>query len=367
MLAAVAVRRKAPVCLVSNATTRLERDLDALGLRAELDVVINSSRVGARKPDRRIFAAALDALGARGGFFVDDNPGLVDAARALPLRPPLHRHRSPRRCAAGGRPATSSRGRRPKRNVFFLMGWHSGRDAGDVRPTPCASSRCSRPARTRPARSWLARLEVTTRTVRNDVERLRALGYPVHATRGRRGATAWGRGPPCPRCCWTTKKRWRWWGCAPPPRAPCGGSRRPPSPGQAGAGTPRPPPAGVQALQAATVPVPWDRPVPAVEPAVLTTLAGACATTTCCASTTATTAGRRAGAAWSPTAWWPGGGAGLVAWDTARHDWRTFRVDRIEPRPPTGPASPPRPAGRGHRGLRLPARLVRRGGAIGRG
>src|SRR5215475_10380049 len=28
------------------------------------------------------------------------------------------------------------------------------------------------------------RLEVSTRTVRNDVERLRALGYPVEATRG---------------------------------------------------------------------------------------------------------------------------------------------------------------------------------------
>src|SRR4051794_4805785 len=28
------------------------------------------------------------------------------------------------------------------------------------------------------------RLNVTTRTVRNDVERLRELGYPVHATRG---------------------------------------------------------------------------------------------------------------------------------------------------------------------------------------
>ncbi|HEX2515938.1 MAG TPA: HAD-IA family hydrolase, partial [Chloroflexota bacterium] len=77
----------APVCLVSNATTRLERDLDVLGLRAELDVVINSSQVGARKPDRRIFAAALDALGvpAPAAFFVDDNPGLVDAARALGL------------------------------------------------------------------------------------------------------------------------------------------------------------------------------------------------------------------------------------------------------------------------------------------
>jgi predicted DNA-binding transcriptional regulator YafY len=28
------------------------------------------------------------------------------------------------------------------------------------------------------------RLEVSTRTVRNDIERLRSLGYPVHATRG---------------------------------------------------------------------------------------------------------------------------------------------------------------------------------------
>src|SRR5918994_4200216 len=28
------------------------------------------------------------------------------------------------------------------------------------------------------------RLEVSTRTVRNDIERLRGLGYPVHATRG---------------------------------------------------------------------------------------------------------------------------------------------------------------------------------------
>ena len=28
------------------------------------------------------------------------------------------------------------------------------------------------------------RLEVSARTIRNDIERLRALGYPVHATRG---------------------------------------------------------------------------------------------------------------------------------------------------------------------------------------
>src|SRR5947208_1475487 len=32
----------------------------------------------------------------------------------------------------------------------------------------------------------------------------------------------------------------------------------------------------------------------------------------------------------------------LVAWDTDRDDWRTFRVDRMEPRPPAGPRFVPR-------------------------
>src|SRR5206468_3019716 len=32
----------------------------------------------------------------------------------------------------------------------------------------------------------------------------------------------------------------------------------------------------------------------------------------------------------------------LVAWDADRDDWRTFRVDRIEPRPPAGPRFTPR-------------------------
>jgi predicted DNA-binding transcriptional regulator YafY len=32
----------------------------------------------------------------------------------------------------------------------------------------------------------------------------------------------------------------------------------------------------------------------------------------------------------------------LVAWDTDRDDWRTFRVDRLTPRTPTGPRFPPR-------------------------
>ncbi|WP_320783786.1 helix-turn-helix transcriptional regulator [Streptomyces sp. CRN 30] len=33
----------------------------------------------------------------------------------------------------------------------------------------------------------------------------------------------------------------------------------------------------------------------------------------------------------------------LVAWDTDRADWRTFRVDRLAPRTPTGPRFVPRP------------------------
>src|SRR5689334_1590967 len=42
------------------------------------------------------------------------------------------------------------------------------------------------------------RLEVTTRTVRNDVERLRSLGYPVHATRGAVGGYRLGAGAALP-------------------------------------------------------------------------------------------------------------------------------------------------------------------------
>ncbi|MBO0518208.1 WYL domain-containing protein, partial [Streptomyces beijiangensis] len=32
----------------------------------------------------------------------------------------------------------------------------------------------------------------------------------------------------------------------------------------------------------------------------------------------------------------------LVAWDLGREDWRTFRVDRVTPRPPHGPRFVPR-------------------------
>jgi putative hydrolase of the HAD superfamily len=50
------------------------------------DVVIDSSEVGVRKPDRRIYELALRELGAvdpTRGVFLDDYPGNVEAARRL--------------------------------------------------------------------------------------------------------------------------------------------------------------------------------------------------------------------------------------------------------------------------------------------
>ena len=70
------------------------------------------------------------------------------------------------------------------------------------------------------------RLGVSDRTVRNDIDRLRGLGYPVDAVRGRGGRYRLGAGPSCHRCCWRTTRRSPW------PSAcergwPCRASRRP--------------------------------------------------------------------------------------------------------------------------------------------
>ena len=72
------------------------------------DVVVDSSEVGMRKPDPRIFALALDQLGRpsrRRSIFLDDHPGNIAGAEALRhARRARHRrlprrHRRPRRAA----------------------------------------------------------------------------------------------------------------------------------------------------------------------------------------------------------------------------------------------------------------------------
>jgi predicted DNA-binding transcriptional regulator YafY len=65
-----------------------------------------------------------------------------------------------------------------------------------------------------------ARLEVSARTIRNDIERLRVLGYPVHATRGSVGGYRLEAGTSMPpRCSTTTRRSRSRSACARPPRA----------------------------------------------------------------------------------------------------------------------------------------------------
>ncbi|MFE2553106.1 HAD-IA family hydrolase [Streptomyces sp. NPDC059355] len=88
------VRGRVPVVLVSNATTRLEDDLVALDLAEAFDAVVNTARLGAAKPDPRVFEAAARLAGAdpRRCLFVDDTLGHVSAARAAGMTGHHYRH-----------------------------------------------------------------------------------------------------------------------------------------------------------------------------------------------------------------------------------------------------------------------------------
>ncbi len=63
--------------------------------------------------------------------------------------------------------------------------------------------------RTWPGAELAARLGVTDRTLRRDVERLRGLDYPVEATTGTAGGYRLTSGHNLPRCCSTTTRRSR--------------------------------------------------------------------------------------------------------------------------------------------------------------
>lgn len=76
------VRRRVPVGLLTNATSRLPSELEALALTAEVDVVCNSWELGVAKPDPRVFALAAGRMGVSPGecFFTDDRPENAEAA-----------------------------------------------------------------------------------------------------------------------------------------------------------------------------------------------------------------------------------------------------------------------------------------------
>jgi predicted DNA-binding transcriptional regulator YafY len=190
------------------------------------------------------------------------------------------------------------------------------------------------------------RLGVSTRTVRNDIERLRRLGYPVHGTRGAAGGYRLGAGADLPPLLLDDEEA----------VAVTVGLRT--AAGGAIAGIEETalralvklervlPPRlrrRVGAVQAATVAIPPDRPAPAIDAAALTTLAGACRDHERLAFEYHDHGGAGSRRSVEPhrlinwgQRWY------LVAWDPERLDWRIFRVDRIAAATQTGPRFLPR-------------------------
>jgi predicted DNA-binding transcriptional regulator YafY len=192
------------------------------------------------------------------------------------------------------------------------------------------------------------RLQVSGRTVRADVERLRALGYPVLGTRGSVGGYRLGAGATLPPLLLADDEA----------VAVTVGLRTAAAGGaivgiqeaslRALAKLEQVLPSRlrrrVSALQTYTVPVPPDADGPAVDPGLLSSLAAACRD--------------REGLRFDYD---NHGGTGslrdvepyrlinwgrrwyLLAYDLGRDDWRTFRVDRIRPRTPNNPRFTPRP------------------------
>ncbi|MFF4968050.1 helix-turn-helix transcriptional regulator [Streptomyces sp. NPDC001037] len=196
------------------------------------------------------------------------------------------------------------------------------------------------------------RLGVTPRTVRRDVDRLRELGYPVNASPGTGGGYQLGAGAELPPLLLDDDEA----------VAVAVGLRTVAGQGIEGIGEtsvralakleqvlPSRLRRRVGALNAFTVPMlRGGPPASPVDPALLTEIAHLCRDAERLRFEYRThdgAAGRRTvephRLVCTERRWY------LVAWDVDRSDWRTFRVDRITPRPPHGPRFTPRepPAG----------------------
>ncbi|MDX2547245.1 YafY family protein [Streptomyces sp. WI04-05B] len=190
------------------------------------------------------------------------------------------------------------------------------------------------------------RLGVTPRTVRRDVDRLRDLGYPVDASPGTGGGYRLGAGAELPPLLLDDDEA----------VAVAVGLRTAAGQGIEGIGEtsvralakleqvlPDRLRRRVGALNAFTVPMLRGPQPSAVDPAVLTELAHLCRDTERLRFEYRGHEGAVSRRTVEPhrlvcteRRWY------LVAWDVDRADWRTFRVDRITPKPPHGPRFAPR-------------------------
>ncbi len=187
------------------------------------------------------------------------------------------------------------------------------------------------------------RLGVTTRTVRNDVDRLRRLGYPVEARPGATGGYRLGSGGTLPPLLLDDDEAVA---VAIGLRTATNGGGIEETSLRALAKLQQVLPSRLRrrvgAFQTSTLSVPSRG--PRVDLDVLTMIASACRDHERLRfdyRTHSGAAGRRSVEPYRLVSdrqrWY------LVAWDLDRDDWRTFRVDRMDPLTPAGPRFTPRP------------------------
>lgn len=190
------------------------------------------------------------------------------------------------------------------------------------------------------------RLEVSIRTLRRDIDRLRDLGYPVHASRGVDGGYQLAPGAALPPLVLDDEEA----------VALAVGLQNAAQGGVSGIAEASvraltkvvqvmPPRLRkrVEALQAVTVSTGWGSSGPALDPAVLVIIAQACRDTERIEFGYTAANGAQTSRQVEPLRLVPVGRRWyLVAYDLERHDWRSFRLDRLTDPVGTGAQFRPR-------------------------
>jgi predicted DNA-binding transcriptional regulator YafY len=178
------------------------------------------------------------------------------------------------------------------------------------------------------------RLEVSVRTLRRDVERLRELGYPVQAQRGVDGGYQLAAGAALPPLVLDDDEAVALaLGLQAAAAAPVEGLAESSVSALAKVAQVMPPRLRrrVEALRAMTVSPAWGNAGPSVDPSVLTTVAQGCRDSERLRFAYTAASGERTERDVEPLRlvslrrrWY------LVAYDLGRHDWRSFRLDRLQ-------------------------------------
>jgi predicted DNA-binding transcriptional regulator YafY len=202
------------------------------------------------------------------------------------------------------------------------------------------------------------RLGVSTRTVRRDIDSLRDLGYPVNVSRGPGGCYKLGAGAVVPPLIFDDQQAVAIALALQTAPTTVSGLNEA---AERALNTirqvlPTRLRSHLDAMQVTSIGNPWDLAAPAVDPAVLLTVGSAVRNREVLRfdySTPASQVDRGdelAGRGWVPPVKvephhlvvWQGRWY-LIGWDLSDEEWRTFRLDRIAPRTPTGPRFTGRP------------------------